>query len=138
LSADNNNLSVDNNKAKVFLILHVKRLYLGLKLQQMFKIPMFAYGALSPTLLPRPKTPASLPSPDSNSPDLVQSAINFDILVRAIIGIAGLVILGIFIYFVRAMYYLHNQLKEAGDAPSFIIKVSMLFCNQMNGTNVDI
>ena len=103
---------------------------------------MFVYSLCSPTLLPRPTTPAS-PASESdakhssdNNPDLVQLANNFSVLVRAIIGVASLVALGMLIYFIRAMYYLHNQLRETEDSPSF--NFSMVCCNQMNGADVDI
>ena len=105
---------------------------------------MFVHSIHSPTLLPRPTTPASSASESGakhssvNNSDLVQLANNFSILVRAIIGVASLVALGMLIYFIRAMYYLHNQLRETEDSPSFKIKIFMFFCNQMNGADVDI
>ena len=90
------------------------------------------YSTLSPTLLPRP-TSLSSPASESddskhsgdNNLDIVQPANNFGILVRAVIGIVGLIGLIMSTYFVRSMY---NQSEEAGVEINF----SMFFCNQIN------
>jgi len=144
INADNNDLSEDNNDSKVFLVFICKHLNYPTTNVKFVIYSFITNVCTQYTFSYSITTPASSASESDakhssdNNPDLVQLANNFSILVRAIIGVASLVALGMFIYFIRAMYYLHNQLRETEDSPSFKIKIFMLFCNQMNGADVDI
>src|SRR6185437_7085369 len=86
------------------------------------------------TLLPCATSPGQTLSSanEHDNLDTVQLTNNLRILIRAIIGIASLVALSMFIYFVRSIRYFCDQTEEVGNTP-FGFNFPIVCCSQANG-----
>ena len=67
-----------------------------------------------------------------NNLDIVQLTNNVNILVKTVISITTLIVLNMFIYFIRSIRYFYDRTEEVGNT-IFEFIFPMFCCNQTDG-----